>query len=185
MRACRPTPGPQLQTRPETPLVVEPLEKLTRTQIAPEPPGDIQLHNRRLKCLYFDMTSMVQADQLRALSAAEKFVRKMAPEDMIAIMQYEGSAVEVLSDFTDNKEKLLSIIETIIVGQGQGFGESSSDAGAADSGGQFGQDDSEFNIFTTDRQLSAIQNRVQDARRTQREESPELLRERPSTQRRG
>ncbi len=149
--------GPQLQTRPETPLVVEPLEKLTRTEIAPEPPGDIQLHNRRLLCLYFDMSSMGQADQLRALSGAEKFIRTMAPEDIMAIMQYEGAAVEVLTDFTDSKEKLLSIIETIIVGEGQGFGETSSDAGAADTGAAFGQDDSEFNIFTTDRQLSAIQ----------------------------
>jgi VWFA-related protein len=150
-------PGPQLQTRPEKPLEVAPLDKLTRTAIAPEPPGDIQLHNRRLMCLYFDMSSMQQADQLRALSAAEKFVRNMASEDTMAIMQYEGSAVEVLSDFTDNKEKLLSIIATIIVGEGQGFGETSSDAGAADTGAAFGQDDSEFNIFTTDRQLSAIQ----------------------------
>src|ERR1700689_5418645 len=31
--------GPQLQTRPEAPLVVEPQERLTRTEIAPEPPG--------------------------------------------------------------------------------------------------------------------------------------------------
>ena len=151
-------PGPQLQTRPEAPLVVEPLNKLTRTEIAPEPPGDVQLHNRRLMCLYFDMTSMGQPDQLRALSAAEKFVRtQMAKEDIMAIMQYTGSAVEVLSDFTDSKEKLLSIIETIIVGEGQGFGETSNDAATADTGAAFGQDDSEFNIFTTDRQLSAIQ----------------------------
>ncbi len=149
--------GPQLQTRPEAPLVVEPQERLTRTEIAPEPPGDIQLHNRRLLCLYFDMTSMGQTDQLRALSAAEKFIRGMAKEDMIAIMQYAGSAVEVLSDFTDSKEKLLTVTETMIVGEGQGFGETATDAGAADTGAAFGQDDSEFNIFTTDRQLSAIQ----------------------------
>jgi VWFA-related protein len=150
-------PAPQLQTRPEAPVAVAPMEKLTRTEIAPEPPGDVQLHNRRLLCLYFDMTSMPQEDQLRALSAAEKFIRTMAPEDIMAIMQYEGSAVEVLSDFTDSKEKLLSVIETIIVGEGQGFGENQSDAASADTGAAFGQDDSEFNIFTTDRQLSAIQ----------------------------
>ncbi len=32
-----------------------------------------------------------------------------------------------------------------------------SDASAADSGAAFGQDDGEFNIFNTDRQLSALQ----------------------------
>jgi VWFA-related protein len=151
-------PGPELQLRPETPQTVAPLDKLTLTQIAPEPPGEVQLHDRRLLCLYFDMTSMAQADQLRALSAAEKFVRsQMAPSDLMALMKYDGASVQVLSDFTDNKEKLQSIIETIIVGEGQGFGETSSDAASADTGAAFGQDDSEFNIFTTDRQLSALQ----------------------------
>jgi hypothetical protein len=52
----------------------------------------------------------------------------------------------------------LSIIETMMVGEnGQGFDESNSDASSADAGAAFGQDDSEFNIFNTDRQLSALQ----------------------------
>jgi len=95
---------------------------------------------------------------LRALSAAEKFIAtQMSPADLMCIMRYSGASVEVLQDFTDDKDKLQSIIETIIVGEGQGFGETSSDAAASDNGAAFGQDDSEFNIFTTDRQLSALQ----------------------------
>ncbi len=46
----------------------------------------------------------------------------------------------------------------MIVGEGQGLDESTSDASASDTGAAFGQDDSEFNIFNTDRQLSALQN---------------------------
>jgi hypothetical protein len=49
----------------------------------------------------------------------------------------------------------------MIVGEGQGFGESTSDASTADTGAAFGQDDSEFNIFNTDRQLSALQTAAQ------------------------
>jgi VWFA-related protein len=75
----------------------------------------------------------------------------------MAIMRYEGGSVSVLADFTDNRTKLLSVIETLIVGEGQGFDETVSDASASDTGAAFGQDDSEFNVFNTDRQLSALQ----------------------------
>ena len=81
----------------------------------------------------------------------------MTPADLMAIMRYSGGAVEVLQDFTGDRDRLLSIMQTMIVGEGQGFDESTSDASTADTGAAFGQDDSEFNIFNTDRQLSALQ----------------------------
>jgi hypothetical protein len=43
------------------------------------------------------------------------------------------------------------------VGEGQGSAEGVDDSSSADSGAAFGQDSSEFNIFNTDRQLSALQ----------------------------
>ena len=52
---------------------------------------------------------------------------------------------------------MLSILQTLIVGEGQGSAESIDDANSADTGAAFGQDDSEFNVFNTDRQLSALQ----------------------------
>ena len=104
------------------------------------------------------MTAMPPADQMRALAAAQKFIRtQMTPADLMAIMRYSGGAVDVLQDFTDDRDRLLSILETMIVGEGQGFDEATDDASASDTGAAFGQDDSEFNIFNTDRQLSALQ----------------------------
>ena len=153
-------PAPALQTRGDTAPqhVVAPVDHLTRTEIAPEPSGKVRYQDRRLIAMYFDMQSMNQADQLRALSAAQKFITtQMSPADLISIMRYEGSSVDVLADFTDDRDKLETILETMIVGEGQGFGETQNDAGAADTGAAFGQDDSEFNIFNTDRQLSALQ----------------------------
>jgi VWFA-related protein len=133
-------------------------DKLTSTQIAPEAPGDLKYREKRLLALYFDMTAMPQADQLRALAAAEKFLRtQMTASDLVAIMKYSGAAVDVLQDFTDDKDRLLSMLETIAVGEGQGNDENPNDASSADTGAAFGQDDSEFNIFNTDRQLSALQ----------------------------
>jgi len=75
----------------------------------------------------------------------------------MAVRRYRGGAVEVLQDFTDNRDRLLSIVATMIVGEREGFDISTNDASAADTGAAFGQDDSEFNIFNTDRQLSALQ----------------------------
>jgi VWFA-related protein len=131
---------------------------LTRTQIAPESPGKPQYSDHRLLALYFDMTAMPPDDQLRALSAAEKFVRtQMTVADLVAILRYQGGSVDVVQDFTGDRNRLLSILETMIVGEGQGSVESIDDASSADTGAAFGQDDSEFNIFNNDRQLSALQ----------------------------
>jgi VWFA-related protein len=133
-------------------------DKLGRTQISREAPGSTRYKDRRLLALYFDMTAMPPGDQLRALAAAQKFIRtQMTPADLLAILRYAGGAVDVLQDFTADHDRLLSIVQTMIVGEGQGMDYSTDDASSADTGAAFGQDDSEFNIFNTDRQLSALQ----------------------------
>ena len=133
-------------------------KRLTRTQVAPETIENDRYKNRRLLALYFDMSAMRPADQLRALSAAEKFLRtQMTTVDLVSILRYQGGSVDVLQDFTADRNKLLSILETLVVGEGQGTVESVDDASSADTGAAFGQDDTEFNVFNTDRQLSALQ----------------------------
>ncbi len=105
---------------------------VTSTQISPEAPGDLRYKDRRLLSIYFDMSAMPQADQLRALDAAQKFVKsQMAAPDLMAIMEYTGGAVKVLQDFTDDREKLLTVIGTLIAGEGQGFDEDPADASSA------------------------------------------------------
>jgi VWFA-related protein len=153
---------------PETPSVAsgaqsEPenitiYHKLAMTRISPEAPGNIRYKDRRLMALYFDMTAMPPGDQLRSLVAAQKFIQtQMTSADLVSILRYSGGAVEVLQDFTDDRNRLLSIIETMVVGEDQGWEESPDDASTSDVGAAFGQDDSEFNIFNTDRQLAALQ----------------------------
>jgi VWFA-related protein len=133
-------------------------KRLARTQVTPETPDSERYKNRRLLALYFDMSVMRPADQLRALSAAEQFLRtQMTTVDLVAILRYQGGSVDILQDFTGDRNKLLSILQTLIVGEGQGSVETIDDASSADTGAAFGQDDSEFNVFNTDRQLSALQ----------------------------
>src|SRR5580704_15690561 len=162
IRFCEPQSLPStLSDVPITPLGPEDIKiynRLARTQITPEVPGDVRYKDHRLLALYFDMTAMRPADQLRALAAAEKFIRsQMTTSDLVSIMRYSGGSVDVLQDFTADRNRLLSILETLVVGEGQGSAESVDDASSADTGAAFGQDDSEFNIFNTDRQLSALQ----------------------------
>jgi len=150
--------APANSIAPSQPEHIHIYDKLSRTQISPETPGSTRYHDRRLLALYFDMTAMPPSDQLRALDAAEKFIRtQISPADLVAILRYSAAAVDVLQDFTDNRDRLLSILQTMIVGESQGLDESSQDASSPDVGAAFGQDDSEFNIFNTDRQLSALQ----------------------------
>src|ERR1700744_696011 len=133
-------------------------KQLTRTQVKPETMENDRYKNRRLLALYFDMTAMRPADQLRALTAAEQFIRtQLTSVDLVSILRYQGGSVDILQDFTADRNKLLSILQTLIVGEGQGSAETIDDASSADTGAAFGQDDSEFNVFNTDRQLSALQ----------------------------
>jgi VWFA-related protein len=156
------------QTLPETPisLPVTPssqedikiYKQLARSQIVPEKQSNGKYKDRRLLALYFDMSAMPPADQMRSLAAAQKFIRtQMTSSDLIAIMRYDGGSVAVLQDFTDDRNRLLSIIETMIVGENSEYAQANDDSSASDTGAAFGQDDSEFNIFNTDRQLSALQ----------------------------
>ena len=151
-------PSGATPTPPSAPEHITIYDKLARTRISPETPGKPRYQDRRLLALYFDMTTMPPGDQLRALDAAKRFIgTQMTPADLVAILRFAGGAVDVLQDFTSDRNRLLSIIETMIVGEGQGYGTSSDDASTSDTGAAFGQDDSEFNVFNTDRQLSALQ----------------------------
>ena len=144
----------------ETPATedVKIYNRLASAQIAPETMEDERYKNHRLLALYFDMTSLPPADEMRALSAAEQFVRThLTTVDLVAIMRYNGGAVQILQDFTSDRNRLLSILETMVVGEGQGSADTIDDASSADTGAAFGQDDSQFNVFNTDRQLSALQ----------------------------
>jgi VWFA-related protein len=131
-------------------------QPVTEARIATSTPGDIKYRNRRLVVLYFDMSALPPADLSRAYSAALKFLKdQMQAPDLLAIMSFEGGAVRVKQDFTDNREVLRDVINRMIFGDdldGDGIPDSTADMGTA-----FGQDDAEFNILNTDRQLSALQ----------------------------
>ena len=147
-------PAPLPATPVATGALVAPT---TDTQISTPPSGDIKYQNRRLLVLYFDGSSMGPGDQIRAYTHALKFVdSQMTPADLLAIMAFQNGAVSVKTDFTDDKAKLREVIQILI------YGDDQNNDGIPDhpEGTAFGQNDAEFNIFNTDRQLAALQTAV-------------------------
>jgi VWFA-related protein len=144
---------------PMTPVAahIVPFAKYPVSHIAVETNGTTRYKDKRLLALYFDVTAMPISDQVRSFSAAEKFIRsQMTSSDLMAVMQFAGGAVKVMQDFTDDRTQLLRVVGTLIVGEDENA-DTTQDESTADTGAAFGQDDSEFNIFNTDRQLSALQ----------------------------
>ena len=132
-----------------------------QTQIAPAKPGDVKYKDRRLLALYFDQSAMPPPDQIRAFQAAGKFIRtQVTAADLVAVITFTGGAVKVLQDFSDDRVKLETVILKLAAGDGAGNSTDPNDAGSADTGSAFGQNDGEFNIFNTDRQLAALQTAV-------------------------
>jgi VWFA-related protein len=125
-------------------------------QIATPPPGDTRYRDRRLIVLYFDVTAMPPPDLTRAYAAARKYIKdQLHAQDLIAIMTFQGGAVKVKHDFTSDRAQLEEVFLRLIYGDdldGDGIPDVTPDTGTA-----FGQDDAEFNILNTDRQLSALQ----------------------------
>ena len=150
-----PGAAPAAAPAPAAPLAATDIPGVVQAGIAPPPSGDIKYRNRRLLIFYFDNTATFPPDQIRAYDAALKYISmQMQPADLIAIMAYGGAAVRVKQDFTDDKAKLRQVIEVLM------YGEDKDGDGVRDpdiEGTEFGQNDAEFNVFTTDRQLSALQ----------------------------
>ena len=158
-------PLPPTSDTPTIPAAADPekakVDPVVAAQIVPEAPGDIKYRDKRLLALYYDMSAMPEADQLRALDAGTKFIRtQMTAADLMAIIKYDGTAVKVLQDFTANRDDLMKTMAKLIIGEGQGLDELLSDDSTSDYGSAFGEDDSEFNLFNTNRQLAALQSTV-------------------------
>jgi len=126
---------------------------------ADTPALDARYRNRRLIVLYFDQTALPPGDLMRAFSAARTYVAsQMQPLDLVSIMTFEGGAVRIRHAFTDDRAKLNDVIIRLLAGNdldGDGIPDTTDDIGSA-----FGQDDAEFSIMNTDRQLSALQTAV-------------------------
>ena len=116
--------------------------------------------NHRLIILFFDLSSM-QPDEIdRAAQAGLKYIDKqMAPADLVSVVSL-GNSLLVNQDFTSDHALLTRALQGFTSGASQGLdaGSTGTTEGTADTAAAFAADDTEFNIFNTDRRLQALRS---------------------------
>jgi VWFA-related protein len=120
----------------------------------------LQYKDRRLIVLFFDLSAMEPDEIDHAATAAENYVDKqMAPADLVSVVSL-GSSLQLNLDFTSDRVQLKKVLQSFNAGAGQGFEEGSTGTteGTPDTGGSFTVDDTEYNIFNTDRRLEALRS---------------------------
>jgi VWFA-related protein len=134
------------------PVSAAPMVKVPSVAVPnPPTPSRSRYQDRRLLVLFFDMVNTNPPDQIRAFTAADKFIRsQLKAADLMAIMTFQKGVVRILQDFTADKVTLLNTMAKLIY----------PDENESDPIGEFGQDSTEFNLFNNDRQLSALQTAV-------------------------
>jgi len=144
----------------------------------PSPPvspanASAQFKDRRLIVLFFDLSAMEPDEIDHAVTSAEHYVdTQMAPADLVSIVSL-GSSLLVNQDFTTDRALLKKQLDAFSSGSGQGFeeGTTGTTEGTPDSGQPFTADDTEYNIFNTDRRLEALRSVSQKLSHIQQKKS--------------
>jgi len=122
------------------------------------------VRDRRMIVLFFDMTSLEVDEIPRAVNAATRYITtQMTPADLVAVVSF-GNRLGVLSNFTNNRDFLKRAVaslqpgkDTQLAGLADAAAASGEEAVTQDTGAAFTADDTEFNIFNTDRKLAALE----------------------------
>jgi VWFA-related protein len=137
-----------------------------------EQPNEV-LRDHRLLVLFFDLTGMEPEEIDRAANAAQKYVdQQMSPADLVAVVAL-ASSMQVVQDFTGDRAVLKRVLQRFNLSSGQGFAEGTTgDAeGTPDTAAAFTPDDTEYNVFNTDRKLNALQSLSQSLAGIQQKKS--------------
>jgi VWFA-related protein len=129
--------------------------------------------DRRVVVLFFDFSAM-EPDQIdRCVDSARKYINaQMRPADIVALVSLSTN-MRVDLDFTDDKPKILSVLGSYSSDSGQGFamGDTGSAEGTAETGGSFTPDDTDYNTFSADWKLLALQSTMQALGKIQQKKS--------------
>jgi VWFA-related protein len=155
----------KLESKPLEPLAEQ---KRLQTRETPNPAGALpktpaeqqqDMRDHRLIVLLFDFSSMEPPEQIRAVNSAIRFLQtQMTTRDMVSIMTF-GTDLKTVQDFTGDRDLLISTMHAFHIGSSSELA-SIADTGpdAEDQSGQFVADETEFNIFNSDRKLAALED---------------------------
>ncbi len=118
-----------------------------------------ELSGKRLMVLFFDLSSLQTEDLIRSVDTANKFVEKQTgPQDLIAIATY-SSTLTLVQDLTNDRDLVLKTLKGLTSTEsGDTPAEDLTDASTTSDDTVFVPDTVQFNIFNTDRRLSAVEN---------------------------
>jgi VWFA-related protein len=134
------------------------------TVVSPEQVKAV-VRDHRMIVLFFDLTSLEPEDLLRSTRAAQKYLREqITPADLVAVVVF-GNTLKVVANFTNDRKLLEQAVDSIIPGHEAALVALADAAEAADgetavtqdTAAAFTADDTEFNIFNTDRKLAAVE----------------------------
>ena len=123
------------------------------------------VRDHRMIVLFFDLTSLQAEDLLRSTRAAQKYLQEqMTPADLVAVVAF-GNTLKVVANFTNDRDLLKQSVDALVPGHEAALSQLADAATAADgetavtedTGAAFTADDTEFNIFNTDRKLAAVE----------------------------
>jgi VWFA-related protein len=123
------------------------------------------VRDHRMIVMFFDLTSLQAEDLLRSTRAAQKYLQEqMTPADLVAVVAF-GNTLKVVANFTNDRELLKRSVDALVPGHEAALSQLAEAATAAngeaaateDTGAAFTADDTEFNIFNTDRKLAAVE----------------------------
>jgi VWFA-related protein len=148
---------PILKPEPAAKPPAPPKPETTTTAPATPKPDAIDLKDRRLIVLLFDSSSMQPEELERAVDSGREYLAKrLTPADLVAVASV-GSSLQVLHDFTADREALAAALDRLSGMDSVGFEDGTTLTGDETEADAFVADDSEFNIFNTDRRLAAIE----------------------------
>jgi VWFA-related protein len=120
------------------------------------------LAGRRLITIVFDVSSMQPEDVQRAVDSANKYVEeKMSPADLVAVATV-GSTLSVVTDFTADRGKVASALNTIAYTDGTSTATAAASTAAIDETQATATDDTtvadtaELDMFNNDVRLRAL-----------------------------
>jgi VWFA-related protein len=121
-----------------------------------QPPRKEDLAGKRLVILFFDLSSLGTEDLVRSVDTAYDFiVKQTGPQDLMAVATY-SSTLALVQDFTNDHDLLLKTLKGLTsTDSGDAAAEDLSDADTSDD--VFVPDTVQFNIFNTDRRMSAVE----------------------------
>jgi len=128
-----------------------------------KPAPVIRFQDRRLVAMLFDFSTMGIPEQSRVQVAAQKFIREqLKPADLVAIMTASTGPLKMVQDFTSDRDRLVEVVKQFQIGEASELagvaGNGGDNTTGEDTGTAFNADETEFNIFNTDKQLATLES---------------------------